>query len=87
MSDYACDERMDEVQQCLQRTFPAGCTIRNIRPGTGGRKQWVYAGLYGPDGELLISATLEYINAQFVGARLAGPNGRAKPEPTACGGQ
>ena len=72
MSDYACDERMDEVQRRPQRTFPAGCTIRDIRPGTGGREQWVYASLYGPEGELLISATLEYINEQFVGARIGG---------------
>ena len=69
MSHYACDERMDEVQP-PQRIFPAGCTIRDIRPGTGSRAHIVYAHLYGPDGEMLISATLEYINEQFVGARI-----------------
>ena len=72
MSDYACDERMAEVQQRPQRTFPAGCTICDIRPGTDGREQWVYASLYGPAGDLLISATLEYINAQFLGSHIGG---------------
>lgn len=37
-----------------------GCTIKNIRkfPGKGGI---VYACLYSAEGDLLISATLEYI--------------------------
>ena len=70
MSDYACDERMDEVQQQPLRTFPAGCTIRDIRQGTGSRAHLVYARLYNRDGDLLISATLIYINEQIVGARI-----------------
>ena len=45
--------------------FPAGCTIGNIRRGKGSRSKYVYASLYGPTGELLISATLEYINEQI----------------------
>ena len=72
MSDYACDERMDEVQPQLRRKFPAGCTIRNIRPGAGERQQLVDANLCGPDGVLLISATLEYIIEQLVGAIIGG---------------
>lgn len=48
--------------------FPAGCTITNIRLGEGHRSKYVYANLIGPDGELLISATLDYINKQIVEA-------------------
>ncbi len=54
-----------------RREFPAGCTIRDIRPGTGERQRWVYASLYGPDNKLIIRSTLEYINEQFIGARIA----------------
>lgn len=44
--------------------FPLGCVIKDIRsnprfPGN------IYASLFGPDGELLISATLDYILAQI----------------------
>ena len=46
--------------------FPAGCIITNIRRGNGYRSQWIYAQLRGPNGELLIDATLEYINARLV---------------------
>lgn len=45
------------------------CTIKNIRrgkviprrPSTRGRDEIIYADLYSKDGELLISATLDYI--------------------------
>lgn len=50
------------------RRFPAGCTITNIRPGEGARSAFVYASLRGPDGGLLIAATLQYINEQLTGA-------------------
>ena len=56
-----------------RRTFPPGCVIKNIRPGKGLRKQYVYASLYSPDGELLISATLDYINDAFRGAIISKP--------------
>lgn len=45
--------------------FPARSTIRNIRNGTGSRSNIVYAALYGPDDELLIAATLDYIVKQI----------------------
>ena len=48
------------------KPFPKGCTIGNIRRGTGKRSQYVYANLYSPSGELLIAATLDYINAQIL---------------------
>ena len=57
-----------EAQDRPLRTFPAGCVIKDIRPGKGKRINYVYASLYGPDGELLISATLDYINDAFRGS-------------------
>lgn len=48
------------------KPFPKGCTITNIRQGKGARSCWIYADLRGPDGELLISAHLEYINEQLL---------------------
>jgi hypothetical protein len=48
--------------------FPPGCTITGIRTGIGNRAKNVYATLRGPNGELLISATLDYINKQIVDA-------------------
>jgi hypothetical protein len=41
--------------------IPKGCTITDIRRGRAGRSDWIYAKLVRPDGELLISATLDYI--------------------------
>lgn len=42
-----------------KRQFPKGCTITNI--GFGTRVNTLYGELRSPTGELLISATLEYI--------------------------
>ena len=41
--------------------IPNGCRIVNIRRGKGDRWVYVYADLIGPDGELLICATIDYI--------------------------
>ena len=41
--------------------YPLGCKIVDIERGKGSRKKFIYAKLVGPDGGLLISATLEYI--------------------------
>jgi hypothetical protein len=38
--------------------FPKGCTITNIRPGKGDASRFVVAELRGPDGSLLISASI-----------------------------
>lgn len=53
------------VTKTVRPPFPNGCTISNIRRGSGIRERWVYACLYAPNGELLISATLDYINEQL----------------------
>ena len=53
-----------------RRVFPAGCTISNIRNGIGQRGGAVYANLRGPDGELIISATLNYISELLTRARI-----------------
>ena len=45
----------------LKNAFPAGCKIVDIERGKGSRNKLIYAKLIGPDGSLLISATLEYI--------------------------
>jgi len=50
------------------RTIPRGSTITNIRRGKGKLECFVYANLVGPDGELIISATLDYITAQIMQA-------------------
>lgn len=42
--------------------FPAGCYISNIHRGENGH---VYAHLTAPDGRLLISATLDYIQDEL----------------------
>lgn len=42
------------------------CTISHIHQGKGKRSCYVYADLYSPDGELLISATLDYINKKII---------------------
>ena len=42
-------------------SFPVGCKIIDIKRGKGSRNKFIYAKLIGPDGFLLISATLEYI--------------------------
>ncbi len=52
------------------RTFPAGCKIINICNGGEGWEDVVFAVLVGPDGDLLISATLEYISRQLIGATI-----------------
>lgn len=57
----------DELAQSPRR-LPAGCTITDIRPGDGIRSRFVYARLRAPDGTILISATLEYINERLIGA-------------------
>ena len=48
------------------KPFPKGCTITNIRRGKGECVCWIYAILRGPDGEVLITATLDYINDQLL---------------------
>lgn len=45
--------------------FPKGCTIVNIRQGKDDRSYHIYAELRGPDGLLLIGATLDYINTRL----------------------
>ena len=52
--------------------FPIGCTIKNIRRGAPSRyrDRYVYAELVGPDGVVLISATLDYIAGQLAAARI-----------------
>ena len=57
------------------RTIPEGCTITNIRRGKGAREQFVYASLISPDGELLISATLEYITQQIMQSKINSQEG------------
>ena len=42
-------------------SFPVGCEIVDIKRGKGSRNKFIYARLIGPDGNLLISATLDYI--------------------------
>lgn len=51
-----------------RRITPTGCVITNIRRGIGARRSVVYAQLHGPDGELLISATLDYITTKIMEA-------------------
>lgn len=63
------------MSETTPRTFPAGCKIIDIRPGTGYCDRFVYATLVGPDGDLIIAATLEYINQQFIGAIIQGETG------------
>jgi len=38
-----------------------GCTIVNIRRGKGNRSHFIYANLVDKDGNIIISATLDYI--------------------------
>lgn len=74
------------LELAARAPFPAGCTIRNIRRGEGHRAKYVYASLYGPDGELLISATLDYINEQIVAAgTLPAPVGQITRAAAAIG--
>lgn len=47
------------------RYLPIGCKIENIRRGTGKRISNIHANLVGPDGKLLIAATIEYIIKQL----------------------
>ena len=51
-----------------RRIIPTGCVITNIRRGKGYRESFVYAELRGPDGELLMSATLDYITTEIMEA-------------------
>lgn len=46
--------------------FPKDCVIKNIRCGTESRGNNVYAELYDGTGTLLIAATLDYINEQYL---------------------
>lgn len=46
--------------------LPAGCTLANLRRGNGGRSHWIYAEVRGPDGSVLIQATLEYCVRRMV---------------------
>lgn len=48
------------------KPFPRGCTISNIRQGKGERSCYIYADLRAPNGDLLIAATLEYINKRIL---------------------
>lgn len=48
------------------KPFPKGCTITNIRQGKGVRCCFIYADLRDPNGELLIAATLNYINERLL---------------------
>lgn len=45
-----------------QYPFPEGCKIIDIRPGKGPRACFIYAKLIDKDENVLIAATLEYIN-------------------------
>jgi len=47
------------------RRIPLGCIIKNIERGKDEREQFVYAQLVTADGELIISATLDYITDQI----------------------
>lgn len=47
------------------RQFPCGLVVTNIRRGAGARSKNVYAELRDSNGELLISATLDYITAEL----------------------
>lgn len=54
-----------------ERRIPKDSYIKNIRRGTGSRERFIYGDLYSSKGELLISATLDYIlkelnKAEFV---------------------
>lgn len=48
------------------KPYPKGCTITNLRQGEGPRCCFIYADLIAPNGTLLISATLDYINEKLV---------------------
>ena len=50
----------------LSSKFPNGCTITNIIQEEGARSGLIYARLVGPDGQIIISATLEYIYERLV---------------------
>lgn len=47
--------------------IPDGAVIKNIRRGRGNRSHIMYASLYSDSGELLISATLDYICGRLRG--------------------
>ena len=49
------------IEQRKEEGSYEGCSITNIRRGTGDKSQWIYANLVDKDGKLLISATLDYI--------------------------
>jgi len=55
--------------QTPKRVLPVGCKITNIRRGRGIKEGYVYAQLRGPNDELLIAATLNYITKQLESAR------------------
>jgi hypothetical protein len=62
----------------MTRKFPAGCYISNIHKGTGVNGNVLYAQLNGPDGRLLISATLDYIQDELSRAEFV-QEGNLKP--------
>ncbi len=51
---------MMRMKQEAAARLPAGCTLANLRRGAGPRRHWIYAEVLGPDGVVLIRATLEY---------------------------
>ena len=69
--NYYYSEQIARELNATRQPFHAGCTITNIRRGVGARAKNVYATLRGPDGEVLIVATLDYINAEIVKAGTA----------------
>jgi hypothetical protein len=61
---------MEKGKRMSQRKFPIGCKIVNIRPGAGARAAFVYAHLVDEKNNLLMSATLEYINDALKSAKM-----------------
>ncbi|MCU0286692.1 MAG: hypothetical protein MUF15_09855 [Acidobacteria bacterium] len=53
-------------QNLNAKPFPKGSYINNLHKGEGVYSNTVYASLRGPDGELLISADLEYIQKRII---------------------
>ena len=50
----------DRYKDCVIKNIRRGIVVSS-RPSTRGRDKIIYADLYAADGELLISATLDYI--------------------------
>jgi len=64
-------KKADDVDGVVMLPFPKECVIKNIYRGEAGGSCYVYASLYSPEGELLISATLDYINERILNAGTA----------------